>query len=257
MQNRHISQRVLSMQDFGRTRYWFNVTEWARSGFFKHAHGALRCFCCNNIICPTPGDDPWMSHATFARFPHCMNVIAEKGIDFINRAYSMENNGVWAPSIVQRGAIAVTANIRERRFEPGREVQIYEDNPQGVQRFLTPTLLYDLKDTYRGRITDFRTLTGIQYRDPMEAHLLSAEARNHTFGNIQGDIEMPTSQNMAEAGFIYIGGRICRCYYCGIAISDWYVNDDPWERHARFNNGCYHVILSKGENYIRDVFANG
>ncbi|WAR09272.1 hypothetical protein MAR_019230 [Mya arenaria] len=193
-----------------------------------NAHGALRCFCCNNIICPTPGDDPWMSHATFARFPHCMNVIAEKGIDFINRAYSMENNGVWAPSIVQvktckcmveqrysndsakqkkvlRGAIAVTANIRERRFEPGREVQIYEDNPQGVQRFLTPTLLYDLKDTYRGRITDFRTLTGIQYRDPMEAHLLSAEARNHTFGNIQGDIEMPTSQNMAEAGFIYIG----------------------------------------------------
>ncbi|WAR09228.1 hypothetical protein MAR_019186 [Mya arenaria] len=106
---------------------------------------------------------------------------------------------------VLRGAIAVTANIRERRFEPGREVQIYEDNPQGVQRFLTPTLLYDLKDTYRGRITDFRTLTGIQYRDPMEAHLLSADARNHTFGNIQGDIEMPTSQNMAEAGFIYIG----------------------------------------------------
>ncbi|XP_052811679.1 uncharacterized protein LOC128239199 [Mya arenaria] len=258
MQNRNAPQRERSMQEYARTRNWLNVTEWARSGFSKHGD-FLRCFCCSSIIRPTQGDDPWKAHATCARFPHCINVIAEKGINFINQAYVTENDGFWAPSIVQRCQMSVNfrnvVNIRAEEFQRGREVQIYEHNPQGVQRFLSPALLYHLKDTYRGMMMEFCTLTGKRYRDPMEAAFLSFDARKDTFVNIQGEAEMPTSQDMAAAGFIYTGERTCRCYYCGSIISDWYVNDDPWERHAILNKGCYHVIFSKGEDYIRK--ANG
>ncbi|WAR09250.1 BIR7B-like protein [Mya arenaria] len=180
------------------------------------AHGDLCCFCCNNIICPTPGDDPWMSHATFARFPHCMNVIAEKGIDFINRAYSMENNGVWAPSIVQRGAIAVIANIRERRFEPGREVQIYEDNPQGKR----------LKGKFQAGVT------------------LNPETACQELGLFDKMGGEDTSRRVQDS---------VRCYHCGGGLRNWEPGDDPMVEHAKWYPACHHVLITKEKMFFRKV----
>jgi len=59
---------------------------------------------------------------------------------------------------------------------------------------------------------------------------------------------------MAEAGFFrtYKNHHVL-CFHCGIGLSDWKDEDDPWMKHALWTNECAYLVEKKGVNYIRDA----
>lgn len=55
---------------------------------------------------------------------------------------------------------------------------------------------------------------------------------------------------LADAGFIYFGvSDTLVCYHCGVSLSGWEPNDDPWIEHASKSPQCQHVIMMKGLDY--------
>ena len=61
-------------------------------------------------------------------------------------------------------------------------------------------------------------------------------------------------QELCSAGFYYSNvGDIVKCYKCGGQISEWDLNDDPWQEHARFYPDCLHVINVKSSKLIKNA----
>ena len=57
-----------------------------------------------------------------------------------------------------------------------------------------------------------------------------------------------------EAGFYYTGhSDHVRCFYCNGALKNWIPKDDPWLEHAKFFPFCTHMILTKGDAFIRNA----
>jgi len=67
-------------------------------------------------------------------------------------------------------------------------------------------------------------------------------------------LQTPTKELMAEAGFFrtYKNDHVL-CFHCGIGLSDWKDDEDPWMKHALWTNECAYVVEKKGINYIRDA----
>lgn len=64
----------------------------------------------------------------------------------------------------------------------------------------------------------------------------------------------PSSQRLAEAGFVYTGpDDECCCFSCGIHLGNWDKDDDPWQVHAHRAPGCPYVRQIKGEDYVKLV----
>lgn len=56
---------------------------------------------------------------------------------------------------------------------------------------------------------------------------------------------------LADAGFIYFGiSDTLMCYHCGVSLSGWKPNDDPWIEHSKKSPQCQHVIMMKGLEFI-------
>ncbi|XP_046335152.1 baculoviral IAP repeat-containing protein 2-like [Haliotis rufescens] len=54
------------------------------------------------------------------------------------------------------------------------------------------------------------------------------------------DIHSP--QNMAAAGFFYIGSADrARCFYCGVTLRDWDTGDDPFDAHLQWSPRCEYI----------------
>lgn len=58
-------------------------------------------------------------------------------------------------------------------------------------------------------------------------------------------------ENLAAAGFVYFGvSDALVCYHCGVSLSGWEPNDDPWIEHSKKSPQCQHVIMTKGLDFI-------
>jgi len=50
---------------------------------------------------------------------------------------------------------------------------------------------------------------------------------------------------MAEAGFFHTNRKdLVICFQCGLGLEDW-SEQEPWRRHALWNNNCPYVIEKK------------
>jgi len=83
----------------------------------------------------------------------------------------------------------------------------------------------------------------------------SYEHRLNTFENWSKS-KTQTKQQMAEAGFFHINKKdLVMCFHCGLGLDDW-SEQDPWRRHALWNNSCPYVIKNKGERYMENLKEN-
>jgi baculoviral IAP repeat-containing protein 7/8 len=76
---------------------------------------------------------------------------------------------------------------------------------------------------------------------------------------LQSLMEWPKSisqspQELASAGFFYTGNsdRVI-CFFCGLGLKDWDLNDIPIEQHAMWAPQCQFVIMK--EEFVSNVFV--
>lgn len=48
-------------------------------------------------------------------------------------------------------------------------------------------------------------------------------------------------------------GDHVKCFYCGVHLSNWEPQDEPWEEHARHSPDCKWLLEQKGRRFIDDV----
>lgn len=88
---------------------------------------------------------------------------------------------------------------------------------------------------------------------PSRPGYASLAARMETFTAYPKSLPVK-AHKLAEAGFCYAG---CldhvRCFYCGVGVKEWNLNEDPWEEHVRWSPQCGFVLQSKGRAYVEHV----
>lgn len=73
-------------------------------------------------------------------------------------------------------------------------------------------------------------------RDIDDAAYKTYEKRISTFKKWKGRLK---PEILARAGFYSIShSDVCKCYYCGVEIYDWYYDDCPIEEHYKFAPTC-------------------
>ncbi|XP_064644613.1 baculoviral IAP repeat-containing protein 7-like [Lineus longissimus] len=59
---------------------------------------------------------------------------------------------------------------------------------------------------------------------------------------------------LVEAGMFYKGDEDrTECYFCGIPLKLWDIQDDPWIEHARFSQDCQFLHFHKGWAFVKAV----
>ncbi|AAM70284.1 inhibitor of apoptosis 1 [Phthorimaea operculella granulovirus] len=59
---------------------------------------------------------------------------------------------------------------------------------------------------------------------------------------------------LADAGLYYTGcGDRCLCFACGVELENWLPDEDVWTKHALETDKCTHIILSKGDEFVKSV----
>ncbi|KAK3096447.1 hypothetical protein FSP39_000247 [Pinctada imbricata] len=67
-------------------------------------------------------------------------------------------------------------------------------------------------------------------------------------------IKHQSPQVMADAGLYYTyHDDSVRCFQCGIGLSGWEAEDDPYVEHARWSPQCEYIIAKKGRQFIQLV----
>lgn len=92
---------------------------------------------------------------------------------------------------------------------------------------------------------------------------MCVETDRHAFRSLQDRIRSfhgwrgsTNPQDLAEAGFYYIRGDITRCFYCGITIHNWKVDDIPLEEHLRWQNSCRFAQLIDNVQCLKGVLQD-
>jgi len=74
--------------------------------------------------------------------------------------------------------------------------------------------------------------------------MVTYESRLQTFATWTGTVQNP--EKLAKCGFYYLGeGDKTVCFYCGIGINKWEVQDNPWLEHALHSGSCAFLLLNK------------
>jgi len=77
---------------------------------------------------------------------------------------------------------------------------------------------------------------------------LLCDSRINTFKNWPH--KFPKKEQLAKAGFYYLGtDDQVKCYSCGLVLSKWSKNDDPWIEHCKYSGDCEYLRLEKGRDF--------
>ncbi|XP_044740083.1 death-associated inhibitor of apoptosis 1-like [Chrysoperla carnea] len=80
---------------------------------------------------------------------------------------------------------------------------------------------------------------------------VTLESRLRTYKSWNHPIKV---EELAAARFFYVGFEDrTKCFYCGLGLYCWAVNDIAWEQHARWYSPCAYVRINKGDEFIQDV----
>ncbi len=67
--------------------------------------------------------------------------------------------------------------------------------------------------------------------------------RMDTFDAWPLKVDLQSPSNMALSGFFYIGSADrARCFYCGLTLRDWDINDDPFAVHLQWSPKCQYIL---------------
>jgi hypothetical protein len=63
---------------------------------------------------------------------------------------------------------------------------------------------------------------------------------------------LPTSKDMAKAGFYYLGqGDRVRCFTCGLVLRNWKPTDDAWNEHMTHATDCLFLTVDMRSTSIK------
>ncbi|XP_071178074.1 baculoviral IAP repeat-containing protein 3-like isoform X2 [Mytilus edulis] len=90
---------------------------------------------------------------------------------------------------------------------------------------------------------------------PQYSTYVELDVRQHTFRFRQ--FNSPAVQDLANAGFFAFRNTnnedsVC-CFCCGVVLTNWAQDDDPWVEHAWWFPQCKFLKESKGERFIQSV----
>jgi len=81
-------------------------------------------------------------------------------------------------------------------------------------------------------------------------HYITNESRLKTFEQWPKD-KRPSASQLAACGFYFTGsGDKVACYYCGVQIIHWRINDNPWIEHALHSPKCAFVRLHRSTSAV-------
>ncbi|KAJ8027148.1 E3 ubiquitin-protein ligase XIAP [Holothuria leucospilota] len=81
----------------------------------------------------------------------------------------------------------------------------------------------------------------------------SERSRRESFTNWPNS-HSQNPQKLVQAGFFSLGvGDHVKCFYCGVHLSNWERQDEPWEEHARHSPDCKWLLEQKGRRFIVNV----
>lgn len=142
--------------------------------------------------------------------------------------------------------------INHRRFSPTCRFirNILYDN-QSVDFDLNTVLSLTKEDTSTSESYDMeRDCFTIKTEKAKHSSYSSYSLRIDTFENWPTS-KTQTKEQLAEAGFFYTGVKDhVTCFYCGLGLSEWEDNDDPWKLHALWMNTCLYLREIKGQEYV-------
>lgn len=79
---------------------------------------------------------------------------------------------------------------------------------------------------------------------------LEYEARLKTFERWPRGLTQ-SKEALADAGFYYLHvGDHTQCHFCGGALQDWGVTDEPWITHAKWFPNCHYLRSVKGPSFV-------
>lgn len=87
------------------------------------------------------------------------------------------------------------------------------------------------------------------------SNFIVESVRLKTF-NIQWPLSSPTPEDLAAAGFYYLGDKDrVRCGFCGIQVGKWEKEDNPMMLHDEWSPSCQFIInrRKKEKNNLDDL----
>ncbi|KAK6172083.1 hypothetical protein SNE40_018041 [Patella caerulea] len=75
-----------------------------------------------------------------------------------------------------------------------------------------------------------------------------------TFINWPRQSPTPSKEEIAEAGFFYLGREdAVQCFYCAGILKSWLDDDIPWQEHAKWFPKCPYLLRIKGQDFIHSI----
>ncbi|XP_063397374.1 baculoviral IAP repeat-containing protein 3-like [Mytilus trossulus] len=114
-------------------------------------------------------------------------------------------------------------------------------------------LTVDILNSLPGQIIPVHQSTAEEC--PQYSTYVELDVRQHTFRFRQ--FNGPARQDLANAGFFAFRNThnedsVC-CFCCGVVLTNWAEDDDPWVEHAWWFPQCRFLKESKGERFIQSV----
>ena len=291
-----LSKKTIRLDTFKNIRYLPNETKknLAEYGFCYGGKifGTIHCFCCLRVVNEIPSHNYW---CTFYFNPaHCRKI--KSYIDFYYERerlstfvdwplvkispYELAKNGFYYSKILDRCVCfecrvtledwEITDNVEEEHRKHCESHCNMVQKNKGV--FLNVTLqqsnildralpFYEEWPLYHSRGSRPEETFEFFSDAPRMTRLLKEDyhARKFSFeknwpynycSNLSG-------KKMAMAGFFYTQfGDIVQCISCQGFLSNWKLDDNIWEEHARWYSNCRFVNLHKDEEFIDNIIKN-
>ncbi|XP_062616598.1 baculoviral IAP repeat-containing protein 7-B-like [Saccostrea cucullata] len=62
--------------------------------------------------------------------------------------------------------------------------------------------------------------------------------------------------DLARAGFYYRGMKDnATCFHCGMTLTNWDLEEDPYAEHAYWNPNCPYINQYKGRSWVMSIFV--
>ncbi|XP_055959450.1 baculoviral IAP repeat-containing protein 2 isoform X2 [Patella vulgata] len=75
-----------------------------------------------------------------------------------------------------------------------------------------------------------------------------------TFANWPRRSPIPSKEQIAEAGFYYLGREdAVQCFFCAGVLKSWKDDDIPWKEHAKWFPKCPYLLRIKGEDFVHSI----
>jgi hypothetical protein len=232
------------------TKDFIDTRELAKAGFFFVGHGdQVQCAFCAGVVGHwEEGDVPMEEHRR--HFEICPFV---RGCD-VGNIPAEATNGSEAPLISLPPAVPGGYDIFERYIR-SRNRQLAVDN-LSLRSGGTALLSINSQPLVTSVHSHLNSLANLRinaHRGPEHPDKTTFEARLQTFANWHYHERMDP-RKLAEAGFFYLGDSDkVKCFHCDIGLCNWEETDDPWVEHARWFSDCVFLILSKGDEFIKEV----